>query len=159
MKSSKIFSILLLVLLVGTSGWALAADTVTQTVTFEVLPINEIDVSGNPAALTVNSLDPVTDNTTTYDITTNETNKKITGAIDVDMPANTTLQVNLAAPAGATSVGDVTLSTVAADLVTGISHVNQAGNTITYTFSATEAADVTMGPQTRTVTFTIVDGV
>lgn len=162
MRSSKIIVLLLLAVMLGVSGWALAAGTATQTVTFEVQAINEISVSGNPAALVINSAvagsEPgaITDATTTYAITSNETAKKITGVLDTAMPAGTTLQVALAAPTGATSIGPVTLSNVAADLVTGIAQVAESGKTITYTFSATVAAGV-VAPATKTVTFTITN--
>jgi len=139
------------------------ADSDTQTVTYEVQAINEIAVSGDPGALIVSTAtagsepDEVTDATTTYDITTNGTGKKITGAIDTAMPANTTLKINLAAPTGGTSAGDVALTVVAADLVTGITTLAETAKTITYKFSATVAAGV-VASASKTVTLTIADG-
>ncbi|MGI9140812.1 MAG: hypothetical protein ACR2GJ_06880 [Gemmatimonadaceae bacterium] len=53
------------------------AQTATQTVTFQVTGVNRIAVSGNPAALTINTatvgsdLSDAADATTTYSITTN----------------------------------------------------------------------------------------
>lgn len=150
-------------LVLGVSASALAADNTTQTTTLAVDPINEIAVSGNPGAMTINAAtagsgpNAVTDATTTYDITTNGTNKKITAAIDAAMPTGTTLKVNLTAPAGATSAGITTLGTTAVDVVTAITEVAETGKSISYTFSATVAAG-TLASFNKTVTFTILDG-
>jgi len=145
------------------SGIAMAATSATQTVTYAVSAINAITVSGNPAALTVNAATAgsaptaVSDATTTYAITTNETGKKITGAINTAMPAGVTLTVNLTAPTGGTSAGATSLGTSASDLVTGITTLNESAKTITYNLSATSAAGV-VGSASKTVTLTIVDG-
>lgn len=150
----------LVALLAGTAGVAFAADTATQSATYEVQPINELSVSGNPGALVINTAtagfapDQVSDATTTYAITTNETGKKITAAINTAMPDNVTLRVTLAAPTGATSVPAVTLGTTALDVVTDITEIAQSGKTITYTLDA----DVTAGvveSDSKTVTYTI----
>jgi len=139
-----------------------AGNTATQTVTFEVQAINEISVSGNPGNLVVSTAtagsepDAATDNSTSYSITTNQSSKKITGAIDLAMPANTTLQINLTAPTGGSSAGNVTITTTAADLVTGIATVAESGLTITYTFSATVDAGV-VASDSRTITLTLTD--
>lgn len=139
-----------------------AAQTATQTVTFQVQAINEISVSGDPGQLTISTasaggqLQPATDNTTTYSITTNEAGKKIAISLDSDMPTGVTLEVSLAEPAGATSAGDVTLSTVDADAVTDIGNLAETGLAITYTLSATSAAAVMAAADTRTVTLTVM---
>ena len=140
------------------------AQTAQQTVTYQVSAINEISVSGNPAALVVSSATAgsqptaATDNSTSWAITTNESSKKVTGAINTAMPANTTLSVTLAAPTGGSSAGAVSLSATAADLVTSISTLAESGLTITYSFSATASAGVIASAQ-KTVTFTVADGV
>ncbi len=74
------------------------------------------------------------------------------------MDTDVTLEVNLAAPAGATSAGDVALGTTAADLVTGISELDAADLAVTYTLSALATAGV-VASTTKTVTYTITDGV
>lgn len=154
-------AVLVLVFVMG--GLVLGANTAQQTVTYEVTAINEVSVSGDPGNLVVNTAtagsQPTadTDATTTWAITTNESTKKMTGSINTAMPANTTLEVNLTAPTGGTSQGDVTLSTTAADLVTGISTVAESGLTITYTLSATISAGVVAQAQ-KTVTLTLTDG-
>ncbi len=139
------------------------ASAQTQTVSFSVDPVNQMSVSGNPGALAINGatagsvLNSVNDASTTWAITTNQTGTKVTAALDQAMPAGVTLQVNLAAPAGATSAGSVALGTTAADVVTGITKLNESGKAITYTLSATTAAGV-VASSTRTVTYTVVAG-
>jgi hypothetical protein len=162
-KFTKFTAFLAAVLVLGASGIAMAGATATQTVTYEVQAINELSVSSATASLAVNAAvagsapTAVTDASTTYAITTNEA-KKITGAIDTAMPTGVTLKVTLAAPAGGTSSGDVTLSAIAADLVTGIATLNESGKTITYNLSATSAAGV-VASATKTVTLTITAGI
>lgn len=144
------------------SGQAVQAQA-TQTVTFEVQAINEIATSGDPGALVVSAAtagqqpDAVSDSSTTYAITTNETNQKITAALDAAMPAGVTLTIQLAAPTGATSAGAVTLTDSAADVVTGITQVAESGLGITYTLTADVTAGV-LASDDRTVTLTIAPG-
>jgi hypothetical protein len=120
-------------------------------------------VSGNPPTLTINTAtagqqpDEVSDSSTTYSVTTNGSNKKITGALDSNMPQYTTLKANLAAPTGGTSAGDVTLSATSSNLVTGISTLAEQGKTITYKFSAQPEAGTSIN-DSRVVTFTLTDG-
>ena len=146
-------------------GLPVAAVTANQTVTFEVQAVNEIVVSGNPAAMTVitatagSDPDSVTDSSTTYSISTNQSSKKITGQVTSggNMPANVTLEVSLAAPAGSSSAGYVTLnSTGASNLVTAISSLAESNKTITYRLSATVNAGA-VASDTRVVTFTLSD--
>lgn len=145
------------------SGVADRATAQTQTVTFEVKAINKMSVSGNPGALVVSDATAgsaptdATDASTTWAVTTNQTGTKVTAAIDLAMPSGVALKVDLGAPTGATSAGAVALGTVAADLVTGITKLNESAKTITYTLSATSAAGV-VASTTRTVTYTVVAG-
>jgi hypothetical protein len=142
---------------------AFAGTTDTQTVTYEVQAINEIGVSGNPGALTISTAtagsapDSVSDASTTWAVTTNESTKKITAAINTAMPTGLTLTVNLGAPTGGTSAGAVTLGSTAADVVTSISTLNESSLGVTYQLSATSAAGV-VASANKTVTFTIADG-
>ena len=147
------------------TGLSIAATTANQTVTFDVQAVNEIAVSGNPVAMTVSTAtaganpDDVTDSSTTYSISTNQSTKKITGQITTggNMPANVTLEVSLAAPTGGASAGYVTLnSTAAADLVTAISSLAEGSKTITYRLSATVNAGA-VASDTRVVTLTLSD--
>lgn len=136
----------------------------TQTVNFEVQAVNAITVTGNPGKLTVSTAtagqepDEVSDSSTGYDLTTNGTGMRITGALDSDMPSGVTLKAHLSAPTGGTSAGDVELSSLARNVVTGITEVvaNELG--ITYKLDAVVDAGI-VASTTRTVTFTVVGGV
>lgn len=165
MRTRKTFAVLFVVAaLLCMAAAAYAADSATQTVTFEVEAINEITVSGNPGPLVVNAATaggaPVaaTDSTTTYSVTTNQTGKKITAGIDTAMPTGTTLTVQLesllAASAGSVDISNATAGSVV-DVVTALSTGTDSAQAISYTFSATAAAGTVSG--TKTVTFTIAD--
>src|SRR5262245_41129215 len=101
----------------GVTAASAAAQSATQVVTFSVSAISVLSVSGNPAAMNITTAtpgsapSPVSDASTTYAITTNETNRKIVASLDANMPSGLTLAVALQAPTGATSAGSVTLST------------------------------------------------
>jgi hypothetical protein len=148
-----------LLLCFGAAG--ASAQTATQTASFQVDTIDEISVSGDPATLVINSAtagsapNSATNAATSYAVTTNVSNRKITAAIDLAMPSGLTLNVSLAAPSGATSTAR-NLTATAQDVVTGISTLNESGLTITYTLSATSAAAPQSG--SRTVTYTITAG-
>ena len=160
----KLVGLAVLAMLAGSAHMALSGTTATQTATYEVTSIDEISVSGNPGALTINTAvagsqpTDATDATTTYAITTNNSTRKITGKINTAMPANTSLKVTLVAPTGGTSAGQVTLSVTDQDLVTGITKLAESGKTITYVFSATLAAGI-VASASKTVTLTVAAGV
>jgi Ribonuclease G/E len=164
MKTSRLFQLSALATAMGflVSGGAFAADSAEQTVTYEVSAINEITVSGNPGTLTISTAtagsepDAVSDSSSSYDITTNGSNKKITAAIDTAMPADVTLSL-AAASASGTSAGEQTLTATAVDVVTGLTGVAESGQTLTYGLSATVAAGV-VASASKTVTLTIADG-
>lgn len=140
-----------------------AGSSATQTVTFSVTALNEISVSGSPGTMTVSTgiagaaPTSVADSSAFYAITTNASNGKITAAIDAAMPTGVTLAIDLAAPTGATSAGRVSLGTTAADVITGVARLNESGKGITYTLSATAAAE-RVDAQSRTVTLTVTAG-
>jgi len=148
------------------AGSVMAASSDTQTINYEVTAINEINIDTAAVTLTVNtavagSAPTQATDSETYDITTNVTGpatKKITAAIDTDMPAGLTLQINVTAPSTGTSAGAQTLSTTAEDVVTAISAVNESDIAINYTLDATVAAGV-VGAAAKTVTLTIADSV
>jgi len=165
MKTRKTFAILFVIAaLLCMAAAAYAADSANQTVTFEVQAINDITVSDSSVNLVINSvtaggaLEPATDSSTTYSVTTNEEGKKITAGIDTVMPTGTALSVELAS-SKATSAGEVDISNATTgaevDVVTGLSKCTDSAQTITYTFSATPEAGTVSG--TKTVTFTITD--
>lgn len=132
-----------------------------HSVTVEVLAINELAITGT-ATLTISTAtagsdpDNATDNSTSYAITTNESNRKVTAAIDVNMPAGMTLALLAVAPTGGTPASQ-NLSTVAKDIVTGVSTLSESGLQLGYTLSATAAAG-TLSSVVKTVTITVVAG-
>src|SRR5215510_13394637 len=89
-------------------GKAYAQASVNQSVTLAVSSVYLMSSSGNPAPLTVttgvagnDNLTPVSDNSTTYNITQNVGNTiKITGEIDAALASGYTLQANLASAKG-----------------------------------------------------------
>jgi hypothetical protein len=146
-------------------GLPLAGDAAAQslqTVTFQIDPINQISVSGDPGALAINTAvagsapTSVSNSATTWAVTTNQTGSKVTAAIDAPMPPGVTLSLNMQSPNGATSI-TVSLGTVAADAVTGITKLSESGMAVTYTLSATSTAG-TVSSASRTVTLTMVAG-
>jgi hypothetical protein len=154
------FAAITLVLAAGVTAQA-KAQTATQSVSYEVQAINKISVAGSPSltistAVAGNAPTSVTAGAT-YAITTNESNRKVTAQIDENMPSGLILTIELAAPTGANSTGAQTLSTDAADLVTGVSLLNETGLGMSYTLSATAAAGV-VSSSSRTVTFTVAAG-
>lgn len=160
----KIFVLgLVVAFALAVSGIAMAASTATQTVTYQVSTINEIAVSGDPGSLIINSAvsgagsapAEATDASTTYALTTNGTGETISAGLDSDMPSGVTLSINLAAPTGGSSDGDVSLSSTAAEVVNSISGVAQSGLGITYKLDATMAAAVMASAATKTVTLTL----
>lgn len=148
-------------ILFGIIDSVIAGDTAIQRVTFRVLPINEIAVSGNPQELIVKvaSSDSqpkeVLDANTTYAITTNG-KKKITGKIDSPMPPVMALKINLEAPKKGSTAGDTTLTTSDKDLVTGINKVAASNLKITYKFSALYQESEVSG--SRAIMLTITKG-
>jgi hypothetical protein len=150
-------------LLAGVSTVAAAQTTATQTVTFQVDAINEIAFGGAPSLLintaTAGSAPTsATNAVATWAVTTNQTGAKITASINAAMPAGLTLSANLAAPAGASSAGLQSLTTVAVDVVTSITKLAASALGVTYQLDATAAAGV-VASQSRTVTYTITGGV
>jgi hypothetical protein len=145
------------------AGMATAAGAQTQTVNFEVKAINQFSITSTPVTLTITSATagsdptPVTDNSSVWAVTTNQTNAKISASIPTDMPTGVTLGVQLAAPAGATSTAKDLASGAAQDLVTGLTKVKGNALTVTYTLSATAAAGV-ITADSRVVTYTMTPG-
>ncbi len=147
-------------LMIGASS--AAAQTATQTVTFQVDAINQIAFSGSPSLVintaTAGSAPTAATASGSWAVTTNQTGAKITASIGSNMPAGLTLTASLAAPTSGSSVGAQSLSTTAVDLVTGISKLAEGSLGVTYSLSATPAAGV-VSSTTRTVTYTITGGI
>jgi hypothetical protein len=158
--NKHLYSFIFISLVILLQGSAHGAQVGTSAVTFTFQAIDEIAVTGSPT-LVINSAiagqqpQPVINTSSTYSISTNGTNKRITAGINKQMPANTTLEIQLAAPGSGTSTGYKTLSTIATDVVNGISHIASSNRMITYRFSATTAAGVLT--DSCTVTLTLSD--
>jgi hypothetical protein len=145
----------------------LAQATATQTLTLAVNAIYKIATSGNPAPLTIttgtagsDNLTPVTDNSTTYSITQNYGNTvKITANLNSVLTAGYSLKLALGSTKG-TSAGSVDISNAtsgsALNVVTGIQRGADAGQSITYTFSALASAG-TLASNSKTVTLTLTN--
>lgn len=156
--------VLALAALLGSGAWAASSDTCT--INYEVQAINELNIVAGSVTLTVSTATAgaqpdQASASTTYEITNNTgaagatPTDKITGAINTDMPASTTLKVTAGATTAGTSAGAVTLSSVAADLVTGVANVAQTALSLGFTLDATVSAGV-VGSASKTFTMTIV---
>ena len=149
-----------LAFMIGASS-AAAAQTATQTVTFQVDAINQIAFSGSPSLVintaTAGSAPTAATASASWAVTTNQSGAKITASIGSNMPAGLTLTASLAAPTGGSSAGAQSLSTTAVDLVTSITKLAEGSLGVTYSLSATPAAGV-VSSTTRTVTYTITGG-
>ena len=161
-QMKKIYLAVLMTAAVTLSAQAAEAQSnqASHSVSFEVQAINSISVSGSPSltivAANAGSAPTSVSATASYSITTNEVNQKVTASIDADMPSGVTLSVLLAEPTGA-SATQQNLSTVAKDVLSGVSTLSEAGLSIGYTLSATAAAGV-VPADSRTVTYTIIAG-
>ena len=148
--------------LLAGSATVAVGQTATQVITFQVSAINQIAFSGSPS-LVINSAiagaapTSVSDASSLWAVTTNQTGAKITASINSAMPAGLTLSVDLTPPAGASSAGAQSLSTTAIDVVTGITKSAQGALSVNYSLAATPAAGV-VSSTTRTVTYTITGG-
>jgi hypothetical protein len=146
---------------------AFAQAIQTQSVTVAVNTVYLMSVSGNPAPLTIttvtagtDALTPVTDASTTYNITQNYgATVKITAYLNSALAAGYTLNLTLASAKG-TSAGAVNISNAlsgsAVNLVTGIATGADAAKTITYQFLANASAG-TLSSLAKTVTLTLTN--
>jgi hypothetical protein len=139
-----------LVLLICLGLW-IAAPVHAATVAI----VGDVQLTVNTVTSVGHGLADGTDNTT-YDVANEFGTKKLVGRLNSAMPANVTLKLQVAAPAGATSQGQVTLTGSNQDLVTGIGVVTQGGLAMNFTLSATVQANVVTAGA-RTLTLTLVD--
>src|SRR5258708_8854474 len=147
MKLSSMFISGMFVAVAATSA---AAQTATQTVTFQVDAINQVGVTGSPtldinAAVAGNAPTSATSAGNIWAVTCNQTGAKITASIGAAMPAGVTLSATLGAPAGAASAGIKSLGTRAVDMGTGITKVHASALALTYPLDPTPAAGVLPG--------------
>jgi hypothetical protein len=123
-----------------------------------------ITASGNPGVLTVRTAtagfepDPVSDATTTYALTTTIANQKLVARLDAPLPTGVTLFIQLTAPAGAISRGQVSLTTVDQEVVGPIpTPGTYTGLAIVYKHVATVKAG-SVPTTARVVTVSVVAG-
>jgi len=156
----------LLILLIAAIGVLLYFNgpvfSATQTINWQVANIQAFSVSGNPGDLVVDTAtagsepDDDTDSSTTFNISSNVSNSKITGQITTggDMPSYVTLKCLLQTALSGTPTEQSLVSSTAKDLMTGIGKGKATGKTITYTLSATLDAEPASGQKTVTLTLT-----
>jgi len=148
---------ILIILSIFFCGTAFASNTATQKITIKVEAINEISVSGDPEVFLISdSKTSAADDSTTYAMTINETNKKITATIDKELPKGLTLTVYLDPPEGAVS-NEVALSPRPQDVVSRINPIAAKDMKIHYTLTVDEELPE-IAESSVNVIFTIVDG-
>ena len=150
-----LLTLISLVLIVPT----ILGSTASQDITITAESINEVSLSKTTLNLTItpppDSLveEEVTDSSTTLSYSTNNTNQKITVAIDELLPTGLTLMVE-ATSTGGVSSGPVALDTSANNLITDLSNISDSGETVTYILKANKFAEP-INAKTFTVTYTI----
>jgi hypothetical protein len=151
------FSLTLFLIFVA-SSLVMAGNVAQQVVTYQIDPINEISINWGTNSLAIsfdnNSYNEI--KSATWAITTNETNKRVMGSIDAEMPPGIELYVELEAPKGSSSNGPVSVSTNPQNLVTHISKVAQADLKITYKLAA--ETDTSKVKLQRVLTLVLTDG-
>src|SRR3990172_6730379 len=164
-KLITVLSVAMLSMMIVETSFAQA--TATQNVTLAVNTVYKIAASGNPGPLTittgtagVDALTSVSDASTTYSITQNfGSTVKVTAHLDAALAAGYLLDLNLASTKG-TSAGTVDISNAtsgsAVNMVTNIARGADAGQIITYTFSA-NARSGTLASTTKVVTLTLTN--
>ncbi len=138
-------------------------SSVTQSVTIAVEPITTISVSGDPGPLIISDATPdshslaVSDNHSTYSLTTNIDMMKIVASINDRMPDGTRLTVTLSSSKGRSAGAvDISGATSPVDVVTGLGRCSTKNESISYTFAAGEGID-DVPLQSRVVTLTLTD--
>lgn len=143
------------------SGRMLEAQTATQTVTFSVVSSSRATIANVAAPMTVRTASKGRTSTSasvagsSYAITTNESNQKISASLNEALPSGLSLAVSLSAPVGASSRGATPLGATAADVVTGISGTDAVALPLVYTLTASSVPD---GSNRRIVTYTVTSG-
>ena len=131
---------------VGASG-PLSAQSSISVTSPSTLTISSATAGSQPNSHT---------QTAQYSVTVAGTRMKITGYADTPLPAGVTLTISLVAPSGAVSLGTVTLTTSAQDLVRYIPAGTYTSLTVTYTLSATVSAGV-VSSNSNHVVLTLAD--
>jgi len=160
---TRFFPILLLLIL-PLSALAQVRTTATQTISLEIRPVALLEVSGDPQPMHIaagqaglNTLDVFEESSTSYRLTTNASNMKLSVAIDEPVPGGTRLYIEMAGTTG-TSAGKVEISNALSpvDAVIGIDKSWGSDQSIVYTFEA-DADRQAMNAQSRTIILTLTN--
>lgn len=163
MKTAFFLALMLVGFSTVAQAQAILSASASHDVTCEVLEINSIGLTDATVSIVIdaNNVANAGEGTisetasTSYSISTNGTNKKIIGALDVAASTGT-LEVQLTPPSTGVSQGKIALSTTPVNLVTGVSRVAGAALGMEYTFTV-DVTDGVMAADTKTVTYTILD--
>lgn len=146
----------------GSDALAQDGSTASQMVTLEVKPVTKISVSGDPGTLIIADALPgvekssVSDENSTYSITTNLESMKIVASINAPMPSGTRLMLALnSSKAISSGVVDISSALTSVNVVTGIGKTSEHNQTIRYTFEAgAEAGEIETDSRIITLTLT-----
>jgi hypothetical protein len=143
--------------------WCTAVAAAAFLVFGRVAAAQDVNVSGNPAAMRIMSAtagaqpNSVVESSTTYTFTSKANNQKIMARLSAPMPAGVTLTVTFDPPTGATSIPNVVLDGTFRTVVTNVDAFKKGvTKDVTYTLSATTAAGV-VALQTRTIYLIVLD--
>jgi len=155
-----LFLSLLLFFHVSLPAGAFAANTAGQNITVNINNINVMTVNSGSVSISPGTVplagapvEPGTDSSSTYSLSTNGTNMKITASLDQNMPEGSTLSATLEPPKSGSSPGAVALSITPATIVSGITRTFDRSRKITYML--TIGPGIKTSTFTRTITFTI----
>jgi len=141
-------------------GSVYATDTTSHDVILGVEPINEIEVGRETSYLIVHrdaeNPNEAVDIDLNYNVTTNETGKKIIAFLNDEVPQGTHLYVKLDPPAHASPLGEVELSIAAYDVVRGINKQTADNLEISYRYVCEPDVNE-VSPTTRIVTYILTD--
>jgi hypothetical protein len=150
-------------LFMSLAGTAFSGSSSSIIIYYSVKAINEINIDGSSVTLTVSGAaagqkPPTATAATTYDITTNggDEGRKLTAAIDADMPAGVTLSLDVTGPASGISSGSSTITSSPSDVVTMIGPVAQSDIPMSFQLNAAVIAGM-ISAGSRTLTLTLAD--
>lgn len=164
-RLSTIMAIVAALSMLFIAGPVMADDNDSQTLNYTVEAINEIAITDEAVALTINaaaagSAPTQATGSSTYAITTNcgTDAKKITAELSGEVVTGLTFGIDVDAPTGGVDVAPapIVAGAAAMDVVTGIDSVNESSIAINYTLDATVLA-VVAASAPKTVTLTIVN--
>lgn len=130
-------------------------------ISYQITPINELSISGSSSPFIIDSMPAgsaykkIGHNGTHYSLTTNQSAKKITAALDNKVQNGLVLTINLDVPQGWKSEGEVELTDTAVNIASG-DNATASNLSIKYGFMATVGAG-RVNNCFRTMTLTVCD--